>query len=259
MPKVTFLRHGQSVWNRDRRYTGWTDVELSSLGRQQAERAGRLLQQRGFRFDLCFTSVLQRSRETLDIVLGAMGSSSAEIQSSWRLNERHYGALQGVGKDDARQRYDAESMFRWVRSFDTSPPPLPEESYRELLEDPLYAGVEPGELPATESLEDTLARTLPYWRGSIAPRLREGRSILVVAHLNSLRALVKHLENVSRPEIASLSIHTGEPFVIEFDDDLEFARRSYVQLKPGLALKRWARRIRRGRQARTWLKDEVGA
>jgi len=256
MPRVTFLRHGQSLWNLERRYTGWTDVELSPAGKRQAEQAGRLLRNRGFRFDLAFTSVLSRARETLELTLAAMGASSTEVRSSWRLNERHYGALQGMLKSDARDRYAPETLFRWVRSFDTAPPALSAERHRELQEDPLYASVSPDDLPATESVADTLARTLPYWKGSIEPAIREGREVLVVAHLNSLRALVKELEGVSNTEIPGLSLQTGEPFVVELGPDLEFVRRAFVRFQPAHAIKRLRRRITRGIKARAWLADQ---
>jgi len=255
MPSVTFLRHGQSLWNLERRYTGWTDVELSHAGKRQAERAGRLLHGRGFRFDLAFTSVLSRARETLEITLAEMGASSTEVQSSWRLNERHYGALQGMYKSDARERYEPQMLFRWVRSFDTAPPPLSPAQHRELQEDPLYASVPPTDLPATESLADTLARTLPYWKSSIEPAIREGRQVLVVAHLNSLRALVKELEGISNTELPGLSLQTGEPFVVQLGPDLEFERRSFVRFQPAHVFKRWTRKISRGRKARAWLTE----
>jgi len=253
MQKVVFLRHGQSAWNRDRRYTGWTDVGLSSEGREQAQRSGQRFRERGLAFDVAFTSVLRRSRETLELALEALGGPPPEIHASWRLNERHYGALQGVGKEEAKERFAPDELFRWVRSFDVCPPALAPEELELLRNDPLYADVDPEDLPATESLADTLQRTLPYWNESIAPAIRAGRRVLVVAHLNSLRALIKHLEGVSNTQIATLSIHAGEPFTITFDDELRPLRRSYLHFQPRLALIRAARRVLRGRKARAWL------
>jgi 2,3-bisphosphoglycerate-dependent phosphoglycerate mutase len=253
--RVVFVRHGQSVWNRDRRFTGWEDTELSPTGRQQAERAGRLLRSKGFRFDLAFTSVLSRASDTLDIALAAMGQSP-EIEKTWRLNERHYGELQGLPKAEAMQRFGEEQMFRWVRSFDIAPPPVSEAALLKLRADALYADVNVSDLPATESLEDTLVRTLPYWEESIAPAVRAGRDVLVVSHLNCLRALIKHFEGVSNARIATLSIHTGEPFAIDFDEELVPKRRYYLQFRPHLALKRFARKVKRRRGARAWLDTE---
>lgn len=257
MHKVVFLRHGQSVWNRDHRFTGWTDVELSPEGQLQALRAGRLLKRRGFQFDRCFSSVLQRSTQTLDAVLGELGNEGVEIERSWHLNERHYGALQGVLKADAKRDEDPGQLFRWVRSFGSAPPPLSPEQQQQMWQDPLYADVRREDLPATESLADTLARTLPYWESSIAPSIRAGRKVLVVAHLNSLRALVQHLDGLSDPEVVSLSIHTGEPFVVEFGPDLEPLKRYYLRFQPRLALLRATRRVLRGRKAKKWLSKEA--
>ncbi len=255
--RVVFLRHGQSSWNRERRFTGWVDVPLNAAGRRQAEQAGRLLAGKGFRFDVGFTSVLSRASETLDIVLASMGTpDAARIESTWRLNERHYGVLQGVPKAEARRRYGEEQMFRWVRSFDVAPPPLSGEELAKLRTDPLYADVDRRDLPATESLADTLARTLPFWEDSIAPAVRAGRSVLVVSHLNCVRALIRHFEDVSNESIATVSVHTGEPFVIDFGADLVPLRRYYLRFRPHLALTRLARKVGRRRKARAWLASE---
>lgn len=250
--RVVFLRHGQSQWNRERKFTGWEDVPLSVAGRRQAEEAGRLLAAKGFRFDVGFTSVLSRASETLDIVLATM-DQELPTEKTWRLNERHYGALQGVPKAEARRRYGEEQVFRWVRSFDVAPPPISAAELAEQRADPLYADLGDGDLPATESLEATLARTLPFWEGSIAPAVRAGKSVLVVSHLNCIRALIRHFEGVSNEQIAMVSVHTGEPFVIEFSEDLTPLRRHYLRFRAHLTLTRLARRVGRRRKARAWL------
>jgi 2,3-bisphosphoglycerate-dependent phosphoglycerate mutase len=228
MPKLVLLRHGQSLWNLENRFTGWTDVELSEGGLQEAHTAGRLLREGGFAFDLAFTSVLKRAIRTLWIVLDEIDQMWLPIENSWRLNERHYGALQGLNKQETADEYGAEQVHLWRRSFDVRPPALDDDDPRRPRPSGQYAGMAEADLPRVESLQDTLERVMPYWHASITPRLREGRRVLISAHGNSLRALVKHIDGITDAEIPSLEIPTGRPLVYELDADLQPQRHYYL-------------------------------
>ena len=211
MAVLVLLRHGQSVYNLENRFTGWRDVELSPQGLIEAKDAGRLLKKKGFTFDLAFTSVLKRAYQTLDIVLGEMDLKGIEIYKSWRLNERHYGALQGLNKEETALAYGKEQIAIWRRSYAVPPPALTREDPRFEGHDPLYKGVTAGDLPLSESLKDTGARFLPYWKEVIEPVIRLQKRVILVAHGNTLRALVKYLDGVSEEEIVKLEIPTGIP------------------------------------------------
>ena len=238
MKDLVLLRHGESDWNRENRFTGWTDVGLSEAGRQEARQAGEMLKARGYVFDMAYTSVLKRAIDTLTIVLEEMGQTSIPVVKSWQLNERHYGALQGLNKAETAQEYGDEQVHIWRRSYDIPPPPLDHDDPRHPRFDPNYAGLDPEILPACESLKDTLERVLPYWHETIAPTVRADTRVIISAHGNSLRALVKHLDNISDEEIPGLNIPTGIPLVYELDDDLNVMRHFY--LDPEAAAKRAA-------------------
>jgi 2,3-bisphosphoglycerate-dependent phosphoglycerate mutase len=225
---LVLVRHGQSTWNRENLFTGWTDVDLTEQGRSEAAEAGRLLAGEGFRFDQAFTSVLKRAIRTLWIVLDTMDQMWIPVERSWRLNERHYGALQGLDKAQTAERHGARQVKIWRRSFDIPPPPLSLDDPRHPRFDPRYAGVAAGELPATESLKDTLARVDPFWGARIAPELRAGRHVLVVAHGNSLRALVKMLDGMSDSDIVEFNIPTGVPIVYDLDPQLNSRGRRFL-------------------------------
>jgi len=218
--KLVLLRHGQSVWNVANLFTGWTDVDLSDQGREEARQAGRELKATGIRFDQAYTSVLKRAIRTLWIALDEMDRMWLPVENSWRLNERHYGALQGLDKAQTAEQHGAAQVKIWRRSYDIPPPPLAMDDERHPRQDARYRGVDPALLPATESLKDTLARVLPLWENAIAPRLRAGENLLIAAHGNSLRAMVKMLDNVSEAEIVELNIPTGVPLLYELDDNL---------------------------------------
>jgi 2,3-bisphosphoglycerate-dependent phosphoglycerate mutase len=220
MPTLVLLRHGLSTWNAENRFTGWTDVDLAPAGVEEAHEAARLLLEGRFSFDVAYTSVLKRAVRTLWIVLDDMDLMWLPIVNSWRLNERHYGALQGLNKAEMAARFGEEQVRLWRRSYDVPPPPLDPDDERFPGHDPRYAGLADADLPRSESLKDTVARFLPYWHSDIAPALRAGRRVLVAAHGNSLRALVKYLDEISDAEIVSLNIPTGVPLVYELDDDL---------------------------------------
>jgi 2,3-bisphosphoglycerate-dependent phosphoglycerate mutase len=217
---LVLLRHGESTWNKENRFTGWTDVDLSEGGVAEAREAGRLLREGGFEFDLTFTSVLRRAIRTLWITLDELDRMWLPIEHSWRLNERHYGALQGLNKAETAQRFGEEQVRIWRRSYDVPPPALDLDDERHPSRDPRYAGVDPGLLPRSESLKDTVGRFMPLWQETIAPTIRSGRRVLIAAHGNSLRALVKYLDDVSDEAIVGLNIPTGVPLVYELDDDL---------------------------------------
>ncbi len=238
MKDLVLLRHGESDWNRENRFTGWTDVGLSEAGRQEARHAGEMLKARGYVFDMAYTSVLKRAIDTLTIVLEEMGQTSIPVVKSWQLNERHYGALQGLNKAETAQQYGDEQVHIWRRSYDIPPPPLDHDDPRHPRFDPNYAGLDPETLPACESLKDTLERVLPYWHETIAPTVRAGTRVIISAHGNSLRALVKHLDNISDEDIPGLNIPTGIPLVYELEDDLNVMRHFY--LDPEAAAKRAA-------------------
>ena len=228
MTRLVLLRHGESTWNKENRFTGWTDVDLTDKGREEAREAGRLMAAEGFTFDVAYTSVLTRAIRTLWIALDEMKLVWLDTHKSWRLNERHYGALQGLNKAETAARHGDEQVKIWRRSYDIPPPPLEAADERHPSRDPRYARLPPSELPLTESLKDTVARFLPYWNQTIAPQVRAGNRVLIAAHGNSLRALVKYLDNVSEPEIVELNIPTGIPLVYELDEQLKPLRRFYL-------------------------------
>jgi len=227
MVKLVLLRHGQSAWNLENRFTGWTDVDLSDQGIREAREAGRQLKAEGYTFDVAYTSVLKRAIRTLWIVLDDLDLMWIPVHCSWRLNERHYGALQGLNKKATADKYGLEQVQIWRRSYDTSPPPLEETDPRDSTNDPRYAHLK-DELPKTESLRDTLKRVLPYWHEVIIPTLKEGKKIIISAHGNSLRALVKHLDNISDEDIPTLEIPTGAPLVYELDDRFRAVTHYYL-------------------------------
>jgi 2,3-bisphosphoglycerate-dependent phosphoglycerate mutase len=226
--ELVLLRHGQSVWNLENLFTGWTDVELSEQGVREAKEAGRLMQEAGHRFDVVHTSLLKRAILTMVHALEVMDLLWVDVKRHWRLNERHYGALQGLDKKETARRYGAEQVHLWRRSYDVPPPPLEESDERHPRHDPRYAELAPDLLPATECLEDVVARFLPYWHDAIVPDLRAGKRVLIVAHGNSLRALVKHLDGISDEDIAELNIPTGIPLVYRLDQDLRALERRYL-------------------------------
>ncbi len=228
MYKIVLLRHGESTWNKENRFTGWTDVELSEKGVSEAHEAGKLLKKDGYNFELVFTSVLKRAIGTMEIVLDEMGLQNLPVVKSWRLNERHYGALQGLNKAETAEKYGEEQVKLWRRSYDTQPPALTKDDERYPGNDPMYKDLSEKELPLTECLKDTVERFLPYWEEEIAPEVKNGKNVLVVAHGNSLRALVKYLDNVSDEEITGLNIPTGIPLVYELDENLKPIRHYYL-------------------------------
>ena len=219
--KLILLRHGQSIWNVENLFTGWTDVDLSEQGRREAAQAGRELLQEKLTIDIAFTSVLKRAIRTLWIALDEMDRMWIPVERTWRLNERHYGALQGLNKTQTVEKHGEAQVKIWRRSYDIPPPALAEDDPRHPRQDPRYAEVDPAQLPATESLKETLGRVLPFWHSRIAPELRGGRNVLVAAHGNSLRAMVKMLDNVSEGEIVELNIPTGVPLLYELDRELK--------------------------------------
>ncbi len=228
MKKIVLLRHGESTWNQENRFTGWTDVGLTERGVAEARNAAELLQGEGLEFDIAFTSVLKRAIKTLWIVLEETGRMWIPVQKSWRLNERHYGALQGLNKAETAARFGEAQVKIWRRAYDTAPPALEPGDARLEENDPRYADLEPGAYPRTECLRDTVARFLPYWHATIAPAVRSGRRVLIVAHGNSLRALVKYLDEVSDAAIVDLNIPTGQPLVYELDTELKPVRHYYL-------------------------------
>lgn len=228
MPSLVLIRHGQSAWNLENRFTGWTDVDLSEQGRAEAVLAGRLLREEGHAFDLSFASVLKRAIRTLWLVLEELDQMWLPQQISWRLNERHYGALQGLDKAETAQAHGDEQVRVWRRSFDVPPPALAQDDPRHPRHDPRYSLLEPALLPGAESLKDTLARVMPYWHQEIAPALRLGRRVLVAAHGNSLRALCKHLLGIGDQEITSLEIPTGNPLVFDLSPELKVRHCRYL-------------------------------
>jgi 2,3-bisphosphoglycerate-dependent phosphoglycerate mutase len=228
MKKVILLRHGESAWNRENRFTGWTDVDLSEKGVEEAKKAGELMRDAGFVFDLVHTSVLRRAIKTMWLALEQLDLMWIPVQHSWRLNERHYGALQGLNKAETAAKFGEEQVLTWRRSYDVPPPALTADDPRYPGNDPRYRGLAPNQIPLTECLKDTVARVLPYWNQSIAPDLRAGKRVLIAAHGNSLRALVKYLDKVGDQEIVGLNIPTGVPLVYELDDTLKPIRHYYL-------------------------------
>ncbi len=228
MHRLVLIRHGESQWNRDNRFTGWYDCDLSETGREEAAAAGRLLQEGGYTFDIAYTSVLKRAIRTCQIVLDGLDLLWIPVIKSWRLNERHYGALQGLNKAETADAHGEDQTKIWRRSYDIPPPALTTDDPRHPSRDRRYASLTPAELPLTESLKDTVARFLPYWHDVIAPEIKAGKRVLIAAHGNSLRALVKYLDGMSESEIVELNIPTGIPLVYELDDDLKPLRHYYL-------------------------------
>ena len=228
MYKVVLLRHGESTWNKENRFTGWTDVDLSEKGIQEAVEGGQVLQREGYRFDLLYTSVLKRAIKTANLALDQMELLWIPVQRSWRLNERHYGALQGLNKAETAAKFGEEQVKIWRRSYDIPPPELTKDDERYPGKEARYADIPASELPVTECLKDTVARFLPYWHGTIAPSIKEGRKVIIVAHGNSLRALVKYLDNISDADIVELNIPTGMPLVYELNAELKPIKSYYL-------------------------------
>jgi 2,3-bisphosphoglycerate-dependent phosphoglycerate mutase len=228
MTKLVLLRHGESIWNKENLFTGWTDVDLSEQGKAEAKTAGELLREGGFSFDVAFTSVLKRAVRTLWIALDELDLMWIPIEHSWRLNERHYGALQGLNKAQTAAKYGEDQVLVWRRSYDVRPPALEKSDPRYPGSDPRYGGLSSAELPVTECLKDTVARFLPYWHEAIVPAIQSGRKVIIAAHGNSLRALVKHLDRISDEEIVGLNIPTGIPLIYELDAQLEPVRHAYL-------------------------------
>lgn len=224
MKRIVLLRHGESLWNRENRFTGWTDVDLTEKGIEEAAKAGDFLKEKDFRFDRAYTSLLKRAVKTLNVVLDRMDLDWIPVRKSWRLNEKHYGMLQGLNKKETAEKYGDEQVHIWRRSYDVAPAPIPDGDPRSPKSDPRYADVPEAELPLTECLKDTVARTLPYWECEILPALAKCDDILVVAHGNSLRGIIKHLKGISDEDIASLNLPTATPWVFEFDDRLNLVK-----------------------------------
>jgi len=228
MFKLVLLRHGESTWNRENRFTGWTDVDLSERGLEEAAEAGRLLKEGGYVFDQAYASVLKRAIRTLWITLDALDQMWLPVEKNWRLNERHYGALQGLNKAETAAKHGEDQVKIWRRSYDIPPPPLTPDDERHPSLDRRYAGLDSADLPLTESLKETVARFLPYWHDTIAPTILSGKRVIVAAHGNSLRALVKYLDNISEEAIVELNIPTGIPLVYELDAELKPLRHYYL-------------------------------
>lgn len=228
MHKLVLIRHGESAWNKENRFTGWTDVDLTDKGREEGRTAGRLMKAEGFTFDVAYCSVLRRALNTLWLALDEMDALWIPVEKSWRLNERHYGALQGLNKAETAAKYGDDQVLVWRRSYDIPPPPLEKSDERWPGHDPRYQGLPEGDLPLTECLKDTVARFLPYWHKTIAPVVSSGKRVIIAAHGNSLRALVKYLDHVSDDDIINLNIPTGVPLVYELDEELKPLRHYYL-------------------------------
>jgi len=228
MYKLVLLRHGESQWNLENRFTGWTDVDLTESGRREAQAAGELLLREGYRFDIAYTSVLRRAIRTLWITLDAMDLMWLPVVHSWRLNERHYGALQGLNKAETAARFGEEQVLAWRRAYAIAPDPLTPDDVRWAGKDPRYRHLKPDEVPATESLKDTVVRVLPFWSDSIAPAIQRGRRVLVAAHGNSMRALIKYLDSISDEDIIGVNVPTARPLVYELDAQLKPIRSYYL-------------------------------
>ena len=227
--KLVLVRHGQSEWNLENKFTGWTDVALSQQGVQEAKTAGKLLKKKGFEFDIAYTSVLKRANDTLDYILEEMGETNIPVKKSWRLNERHYGALQGLNKDETREKYGADQVLLWRRSTDVRPPELEVDDPRYPGNDPKYKELTEEELPKTENLIDTIERVMVYWNSDIKDDLLSGKRVIIAAHGNSLRGLIKYLDNMTDEEIIKLELPTGTPICYELDENLQPIRHYYVQ------------------------------
>ena len=229
MIKLVLVRHGQSIWNLENKFTGWTDVDLSSKGIQEAKDAGKILKKEGFKFDVAYTSELKRAQDTLDYILTKMDEKDIPIKKSWRLNERHYGALQGLNKDETREKYGADQVLLWRRSTNIRPPALELGDSRYPGNDPKYKNLSPNELPKTENLIDTINRVMVYWNSDIKKDLLQGKRVIIVAHGNSLRGLIKYLDNMSDEEIIKLEIQTGNPICYELDNNLKPIKHYYLK------------------------------
>jgi 2,3-bisphosphoglycerate-dependent phosphoglycerate mutase len=228
MKTLVLLRHGESAWNQENRFTGWKDVNLTARGEEEARAAGRLLQAQGFDFDVCFTSVLTRAIRTLNLALAQMDRLWLPVEKDWRLNERHYGDLQGLNKAETAKKFGEEQVLVWRRSYDIPPPPMPLGDPRDVASDRRYASLKPGQFPRTECLKDTVARVVPCWTERIAPRVAAGERVLIAAHGNSLRALIKYFDAMSEAAIVNENVPTAVPLVYEFDDALHAQRRYYL-------------------------------
>ena len=229
MVKLVLVRHGQSVWNLENKFTGWTDVELSKQGISEAKEAGKILKNQGFHFDLAYTSVLKRAEDTLGYILKEMNEENIEIKRSWKLNERHYGALQGLNKDETKKEYGEEQVLLWRRSVDVRPPKLNENDSRYPGNDPKYKDLNKEEIPKTENLMDTIKRVVEYWNREIKLEIEKGKKIIIVAHGNSLRGLIKYLDDISDEDIIKLELQTGNPICYELDDNLKPIRHYYLK------------------------------
>ena len=237
MTKLVLLRHGESQWNLENRFTGWTDVDLTEKGEAEARESGKLLKEEGFQFDVVHTSLLMRANRTMEICLEEMGENDILIKYNWRLNERHYGALQGLNKAETAKKYSDEQVLIWRRSYSTPPPQLDSDDERHPRFDERYSDLDPNDLPASECLKDTVDRFLPYWHESIKPDIESGKRVFIVAHGNSLRALVKYLDTVSDEDIVGLNIPTGVPLVYELDKSLKPIRNYYLGDQEAIAKK----------------------
>ena len=229
MIKLVLVRHGQSMWNLENRFTGWTDVELSEQGIKEAKEAGKVLKEKGFNFDVAYTSVLKRANDTLKYILEELGEQNIPVKKSWRLNERHYGALQGLNKDETKEKYGEEQVLLWRRSTDVRPPALSKDDERYPGNDSKYSELTENELPTTENLIDTIERVMVYWNSDIVKDLEAGKRVIIAAHGNSLRGLIKYLDNMTDEEIIKLELQTGNPICYELDDNLKPIRHYYLK------------------------------
>ncbi len=229
MIKLVLVRHGQSMWNLENRFTGWTDVELSEQGIKEAKEAGKVLKEKGFSFDVAYTSVLKRANDTLGYILEELGEQDIPVKKSWRLNERHYGALQGLNKDETREKYGEEQVLLWRRSTDVRPPALSKDDERYPGNDSKYSELKEEELPTTENLIDTIERVMVYWNSDIVKDLKAGKKVIIAAHGNSLRGLIKYLDNMTDEEVIKLELQTGNPICYELDDNLKPIKHYYLK------------------------------
>ena len=229
MIKLVLVRHGQSMWNLENRFTGWTDVELSEQGIKEAKEAGKVLKEKGFNFDVAYTSVLKRANDTLKYILEELGEENIPVKKSWRLNERHYGALQGLNKDETKEKYGAEQVLLWRRSTDVRPPALSKDDERYPGNDSKYSELKENELPTTENLIDTIKRVMEYWNSDIVKDLEAGKRVIIAAHGNSLRGLIKYLDNMTDEEVIKLELQTGNPICYELDENLKPIRHYYLK------------------------------
>ena len=229
MIKLVLVRHGQSMWNLENRFTGWTDVELSEQGIKEAKEAGKVLKEKGYGFDVAYTSVLKRANDTLEYILEELGEQDIPVKKSWRLNERHYGALQGLNKDETKEKYGEEQVLLWRRSTDVRPPALSKDDERYPGNDPKYIELTENELPTTENLIDTIDRVMVYWNSDIVKDLEAGKRVIIAAHGNSLRGLIKYLDNMTDEEVIKLELQTGNPICYELDDNLKPIKHYYLK------------------------------